>query len=76
MELVKVSVILVLISSQSFVQIWATPINLNSYELKRREILKSEEDMAFGGTILLEGNEKLANDCLMTAKFREIDEGK
>lgn len=75
MRFLKINIILVSFH-QAILQIWATPIDLKNYESKRREILQFENGMAFGGSLVLEGDEKLANECLMTAKFKELNEGK
>lgn len=50
-------------------------VDFADYESARQKIMISEEQMAFGGQLTLEQDEKLANQCLMTAKFQEVDEG-
>lgn len=50
-------------------------LGIKSY-LKSRDILiHDEEALSFGGNLSLKGREILANNCLMDAKFKEVDEG-
>ena len=45
------------------------------YWKSRAALLQAEENIAFGGDLNLGEDEILANDTLMSAKFKEIDEG-
>uniref|UniRef100_A0ABD2WI84 adenosine deaminase n=1 Tax=Trichogramma kaykai TaxID=54128 RepID=A0ABD2WI84_9HYME len=46
-----------------------------SYIYKRMKIIEDENKMAFGSSIGLSPAEELANQCLMKAKFDEVDHG-
>ncbi|XP_051167234.1 adenosine deaminase 2-like isoform X2 [Leptopilina boulardi] len=46
-----------------------------TFNTNRDNLIKTEEDMAFGSDVVLNDDEKTINDTLMEAKFKEIDEG-
>ena len=46
-----------------------------TYSQLRENLIEAEEKLSFGGSLKLRGDEIIANKCLMTAKFNEVDEG-
>ena len=43
---------------------------------QRKEMIESEKKYAFGANLTLLGDEIPANQCLMAAKHKEVDDGK
>ena len=50
-------------------------IPIEDYVANRKMLMDSEDAIAFGGKLVLKGNEISANECLMKAKYKEVDEG-
>lgn len=78
MKFSKIFVIFVLVLITSNLQIiWARLVDsdFSKYESNRQSILLAEQQMAFGGNLTLDEIEESANNCLMKAKFDEVDEG-
>ena len=48
---------------------------IGEYWTKRAELIREEVNLSFGGDLILNENELLANHTLMSAKLKEIDEG-
>ena len=48
---------------------------IGDYWTKRAELIREEENLSFGGDLILNENELLANHTLMSAKLKEIEEG-
>lgn len=46
-----------------------------SYSQLREELIREEKMLSFGSSLKLEGDEILANECLMAAKYKELDKG-
>ena len=47
----------------------------NIFWKSRAALIQAEENIAFGGDLHLGADEIIANHTLMSAKFKEIDEG-
>lgn len=47
----------------------------NDYWSERAKILMDEENSMLGGDLKFEGRERLANEVLMRAKHKEVDDG-
>lgn len=49
--------------------------SFKDYLKTREDLIQEEKLMTFGAKLKLEGDEIAANDCLMAAKRKELDEG-
>ena len=48
---------------------------IQDYWTKRADLIQEEENLSFGGDLILSEDERLANQALMSAKIKEIEEG-
>lgn len=51
------------------------PSRDNDYWAERAKILKEEENSMLGGDLKFERKERIANEVLMSAKRKEVDDG-
>lgn len=50
-------------------------MSFKEYLKTRNDLIQEEKLLTFGANLKLEGDEIAANDCLMAAKFKEVDQG-